>query len=84
MRRLGFEVYCDTTFDDEGDLFAVLTNPGPDTPEGALGKVQEKIDNSSVFETMVNGDSVQEAGAVYFDPDTGEIDRIEIYEEHIP
>lgn len=65
-KTLGFEVYRDDSDPSErSDAFAVLTNPGPDTPRGALETVQDAVDDSDL--DLENGEGGP-AGTVEYVP----------------
>lgn len=67
-KTIDFDVYRDVTPYDDDDLFAVLRNPGPDTPKGTLADVQAKVEATDAFDDLDDGDAVEPAGEVEYRP----------------
>lgn len=77
-RTLNFEVYRESPEAVGEEIFAVLTNPGPDTPLGTLDAVQNAVDAADYEGVLAVGDAMEEAGHVVYRPgkENGEVVRV--------
>lgn len=80
-RRIAFEVYRDDAGHSDPDVFAVLTNPGPETPRGAQAAAQDAV--VEAFESgeleLSDGDAILDGGVVEWDEDNEIVEaRVEV------